>query len=69
MAKNESVQKRLQKVRAPRVQMTYDVDIGDELTCSECGTHSTPCAVAIAAIFLHSLMPPAWERSGWMIST
>ena len=29
MAKNESVQKRLQKVRAPRVQMTYDVEIGD----------------------------------------
>jgi type VI secretion system protein ImpB len=29
MPKNESVQKRLQKVRAPRVQMTYDVEIGD----------------------------------------
>jgi len=29
MSKNESVQKRLQKVRAPRVQMTYDVEIGD----------------------------------------
>jgi len=29
MAKNESVQKRLQKVRPPRVQMTYDVEIGD----------------------------------------
>ncbi|NNG23369.1 type VI secretion system contractile sheath small subunit [Telluria aromaticivorans] len=29
MAKSESVQKRLQKVRAPRVQMTYDVEIGD----------------------------------------
>ncbi|MDL2355606.1 MAG: type VI secretion system contractile sheath small subunit [Pseudomonadota bacterium] len=29
MAKKESVQKRLQKVRAPRVQMTYEVDIGD----------------------------------------
>ncbi len=28
MAKSESVQKRLQKVRAPRVQMTYDVEIG-----------------------------------------
>ena len=23
------------------------------------GTHSTPCALAIAAIFLHSLIPPA----------
>jgi type VI secretion system protein ImpB len=29
MPKNESVQKRLQKVRAPRVQMTYEVEIGD----------------------------------------
>ena len=29
MAKSESVQKRLQKVRAPRVQMTYDVEVGD----------------------------------------
>jgi type VI secretion system protein ImpB len=31
MPKNESVQKRLQKVRAPRVQMTYDVEIGDAI--------------------------------------
>ncbi|PWF39404.1 type VI secretion system contractile sheath small subunit [Massilia glaciei] len=29
MSKRESVQKRLQKVRPPRVQMTYDVEIGD----------------------------------------
>ena len=29
MAKKESIQKRLQKVRPPRVQMTYDVEIGD----------------------------------------
>ena len=29
MSKKESVQKRLQKVRPPRVQMTYEVDIGD----------------------------------------
>jgi type VI secretion system protein ImpB len=29
MAKKESVQKRLQKVRPPRVQMTYEVEIGD----------------------------------------
>lgn len=28
MAKGESVQKRLQKVRPPRVQMTYDVEVG-----------------------------------------
>jgi hypothetical protein len=29
-----------------------------------CGTHSTPCAVAVAAIFLHSVMPRAAHRSG-----
>ncbi|WP_426173604.1 type VI secretion system contractile sheath small subunit [Massilia sp. TWR1-2-2] len=35
MAKKESVQKRLQKIRAPRVQMTYDVEIGDALENKE----------------------------------
>lgn len=35
MSKSESVQKRLQKVRAPRVQMTYDVEIGDALESKE----------------------------------
>lgn len=35
MAKNDSVQKRLQKVRAPRVQMTYDVEIGDAIENKE----------------------------------
>lgn len=35
MANNESVQKRLQKVRAPRVQMTYDVEIGDSIENKE----------------------------------
>jgi type VI secretion system protein ImpB len=35
MAKSESVQKRLQKVRAPRVQMTYDVEIGDTVENKE----------------------------------
>ena len=35
MAKSESVQKRLQKVRAPRVQMTYDVEIGDSVESKE----------------------------------
>lgn len=29
MAKKDSIQKKLQKVRPPRVQMTYDVEIGD----------------------------------------
>ena len=35
MSKSESVQKRLQKVRAPRVQMTYDVEIGDSIESKE----------------------------------
>ena len=35
MSKSESVQKRLQKVRAPRVQMTYDVEIGDAMESKE----------------------------------
>ena len=35
MAKNNSVQKRLQKVRAPRVQMTYDVEVGDAIENKE----------------------------------
>lgn len=35
MAKKESVQKRLQKVRPPRVQLTYDVEIGDALEVKE----------------------------------
>ncbi|MBQ5949662.1 type VI secretion system contractile sheath small subunit [Massilia sp. ST3] len=35
MPKSESVQKRLQKVRAPRVQMTYDVEIGDAIENKE----------------------------------
>ena len=35
MAKPDSVQKRLQQVRAPRVQMTYDVEIGDTIENKE----------------------------------
>ena len=35
MARHDSVQKRLQKVRAPRVQMTYDVEIGDAIENKE----------------------------------
>lgn len=35
MAKKESVQKRLQKVRAPRIQLTYDVEIGDAIEQKE----------------------------------
>ena len=35
MSKSDSVQKRLQKIRAPRVQMTYDVEIGDAIENKE----------------------------------
>lgn len=35
MAKKESVQKRLQKVRPPRVQLTYDVEVGDAVEQKE----------------------------------
>jgi type VI secretion system protein ImpB len=35
MAKQESIQKRLQKVRPPRVQMTYDVEVGDAIERKE----------------------------------
>ncbi|EEF25826.1 conserved hypothetical protein, partial [Ricinus communis] len=35
MAKGDSIQKRLTKVRAPRVQMTYDVEIGDAMENKE----------------------------------
>lgn len=35
MAKKDSVQKRLERVRPPRVQLTYDVDIGDAIEQKE----------------------------------
>lgn len=35
MAKKESVQKRLEKVRPPRVQLTYDVQVGDAIESKE----------------------------------
>lgn len=35
MAKKESVHKRLQKVRPPRVQLTYDVEVGDAVEQKE----------------------------------
>ena len=35
MAKKESVQKRLQRVRPPRVQLSYDVEIGDAVENKE----------------------------------
>ncbi|MFA5985463.1 MAG: type VI secretion system contractile sheath small subunit [Methylococcaceae bacterium] len=35
MSKKESIQKRLQRIRPPRVQMTYDVEIGDAIEQKE----------------------------------
>lgn len=35
MAKKDSVQKRLERVRPPRVQLTYDVEIGDAIEQKE----------------------------------
>lgn len=35
MAKRQSIQKRLDKVRPPRVQLTYDVEIGDAIEKKE----------------------------------
>lgn len=35
MAKKDSVQKKLQKVRPPRVHLTYDVEIGDAIEQKE----------------------------------
>jgi type VI secretion system protein ImpB len=35
MAKKDSVQKRLQKVRPPRVQLSYDVEVGDAIEQKE----------------------------------
>ncbi|MEK6424492.1 MAG: type VI secretion system contractile sheath small subunit, partial [Burkholderia gladioli] len=35
MAKKESIQKRLQKVRPPRVQLTYEVERGDAIEQKE----------------------------------
>jgi len=35
MSKKESIQKKLQRVRPPRVQLTYDVEIGDAIEQKE----------------------------------
>jgi len=35
MTKKDSIQKRLEKVRPPRVQLTYDVEIGDSVEQKE----------------------------------
>lgn len=54
MAKKESIQKRLQKVRPPRVQMTYDVEIGDSTEQKE-----LPFVVGVVGDFGGNLSAPA----------
>ena len=46
MAKKESVQKRLEKVRPPRVRLTYDVEVGDAIEQKE-----IPFAVGVLGDF------------------
>ncbi len=46
MAKKDSVQKRLEKVRPPRVQLTYDVEVGDAIEQKE-----IPFAVGVLGDF------------------
>jgi type VI secretion system protein ImpB len=46
MSKKESVQKKLQRVRPPRVQLTYDVEIGDAIEQKE-----IPFVVGVMADF------------------
>ncbi|MCG2584202.1 type VI secretion system contractile sheath small subunit [Massilia sp. TS11] len=58
MAKNESVQKRLQRVRAPRVQMTYDVEVGDVIENKE-----LPFVVGVVGDFGGSSKKRLKERS------
>lgn len=46
MAKKESIQKQLQRVRPPRVQLTYDVEVGDAIEMKE-----LPFAVGVLGDF------------------
>lgn len=55
MSKKESVQKKLQRIRPPRVQLTYDVEIGDAVEQKE-----IPFAVGVMGDFAGaSEMAPA----------
>ena len=46
MAKKDSVQKRLERVRPPRVQLSYDVEIGDAIESKE-----LPCVMGVMGDF------------------
>lgn len=52
MAKKDSVQKRLQKVRPPRVQLTYDVERGDAIEHKE-----LPFVVGVVGDFVGNPTP------------
>ena len=54
MSKKESVQKKLQRVRPPRVQLTYDVEIGDAIEQKE-----IPFVVGVMADFAGNSEMPA----------
>lgn len=54
MSKKESVQKKLQRVRPPRVQLTYDVEIGDAIEQKE-----IPFVVGVMADFAGNSEIPA----------
>ncbi|HJV73814.1 MAG TPA: type VI secretion system contractile sheath small subunit [Noviherbaspirillum sp.] len=54
MSKKESVQKKLQRVRPPRVQLTYDVEIGDAIEQKE-----IPFVVGVMGDFAGNSVAPA----------
>lgn len=54
MSKKESVQKKLHRVRPPRVQLTYDVEIGDAIEQKE-----IPFVVGVMADFAGNSEIPA----------
>jgi len=55
MSKKESVQKKLQRIRPPRVQLTYDVEIGDAIEQKE-----IPFVLGVMGDFAgNSEVPPA----------
>jgi type VI secretion system protein ImpB len=60
MSKKESVQKKLQRIRPPRVQLTYDVEIGDAIEQKE-----IPFVVGVMGDFAgqsETLQPKLKER-------
>ena len=52
MVKKESIQQKLKRVRPPRVQITYDVEIGGAIELKE-----LPFVVGVLVAMLSSLIP------------